>query len=342
MDLAEFKSALKDGRVGGVYIFAGEEEYLIRYYLSELRRAVGIDDAFKVFNNPVYDGEGVDFAAILEDVKAPPMMADFKLVEWRHADFSSMKEREYELLSELCDHVAELGYAAVAFTAVGEALDVGTPKRPSSFVKKFGGKINILTFPQSTDNQLYGWLKKHFDAEGVGVTLDTLRALVERSGHSMDVLKREVEKLAALAHQRGLEMLTPLEVEEVSSTTPESDTFALSNALTDRNRTAAYAALEELRFRRIDPAIVMGMLSRTVGEMLSVAMMLDDGKELGDVGEVLKMNPYKVKLYASAKNRYTTEKLREASDELVRMDAESKFGGISGYTMIEIYISKIM
>lgn len=342
MDLEEFRLRLKDGRLGGVYIFAGEEEYLIRYYLSELRRAAVTDDSFSVFNNPVYDGEDVDFATLMEDVKAPPMMADFKLIEWRHADFSAMKEKELSALESLCEMVSSEEYAAVAFTAVGEALDLGTPKRPSQFVKKFGVKINILNFPRSSDNQLYGWLKKHFDAERVGVDLETLRALVARSGHSMEVLSREVDKLAALAHSRGLGAVNVAMVEEVSSSTPESDTFALSNALIDRNRQSAYRALEEMRHRRVDPTVIFGMLSRTVGDMLSVAMLLDEGLGLSDVETELRMNAYKLKLYAQAKARYTTAKIFEMQGELTRMDAESKYGGISGYEAVEIFISQFI
>ena len=342
MDIAEFKTRLKAGRTEGVYLFAGEEEYLIRYYLGELSRAVGIDEAFAVFNHPVYDGEDVTLSALEEDVKAPPVMADCKLIEWRHADLGAMKEKELDALEALCELVGEHPEAVVAITAPGECVDLGTAKKPSAFAKRFAGRMNILEFPLSTDNQLYAWLKKHFDAEGVDVTLDTLRALVLRSGHSMQVLSSEVEKLAALAHARGLKLVSAREVEEVCSSTPESDTFALSNAITEKDRAGAYAALEELRHRRVDPAVITGMLARVIGEMLSVAMMLDEGKGMKDIETLQRMNPYKLKLYAQAKNKYTTEKLREGLSELVRMDAESKFGGISGYEMVEIFVSKFI
>ncbi|MBO5909812.1 MAG: hypothetical protein J6Q67_08750, partial [Clostridia bacterium] len=91
MDITSFKSRLKSESLGGIYLFAGEEDYLVRYYLKALRDKVAPDEAFAVFNNPVFDGEDIDFSAIAEAIKAPPMMSDFKLIEWRHADFSSMK-----------------------------------------------------------------------------------------------------------------------------------------------------------------------------------------------------------------------------------------------------------
>mgnify|MGYP003298619212 CR=1 FL=1 len=76
MDLVNFKQCLKNGSFSGVYIFAGEEDYLVRYYLKSLRDAVAPDDTFAVFNNPTFDGVEIDFSAIAEAIKSPPMMAD--------------------------------------------------------------------------------------------------------------------------------------------------------------------------------------------------------------------------------------------------------------------------
>ena len=66
MDTAELKNRIKENKLSGVYLFAGEEEYLSRYYSRELISAVGDDSPFAVFNNLSYDGEDLDFAAIKE------------------------------------------------------------------------------------------------------------------------------------------------------------------------------------------------------------------------------------------------------------------------------------
>ena len=340
MDINEFKLRLKGGQLGGVYIFAGEEEYLIRHYFGTLREALNIDPTFAVFNSAVYDGEEVDFAAISEDIKSPPMMSDYKLIEWHHADFSSMNEKELAALESLAEEMEEYPYAVVAFTAEGEKLDFGAPKKPSKFISRFGKILNILRFDKSTDSQLYAWLKRHFDSRSISVSADVVKALVFRSGHSMSVLLSEVEKLCALAAMRGRDFVCVEDVSEVCTSTPEADTFALSNAITERNKQKAYIALEELKSRRIDSAVVMGMVARTYDELLSVAMLLDEGKNLSDVEAALKMNPYKVKLYAAAAKRYSAERLTQITDELARADSDSKFGGVSGYTAVELFLSK--
>ena len=340
MDIATLKAELKNGNISGVYLFSGEEDYLIRYYLKSLRERIGGDEAFAVFNNPVFDGEEIDFQAILEAIKSPPMMNDYKLIEWRHADFTRLKESELDSLEEIISACEEYSYSIVAFTAIEEGVDFGTAKKPSAFIKRFDKGMKILRFEKSTENQLYAWLKKHFDSQGVTVTLDTVKALVFRSGRSMDVLAGEVDKLCALALSRGKTAVTPEDVNEVASSTPECDTFALSNAILDRNRHRAYLALEEMKSRRVDHTIIMGMIARTFDDLTAVSHLLDEGLGAQEIEEVLGMNKYKLKMYISAAKRYGTERLSEIISELARTDADSKYGGVTGYCAVELFISR--
>ena len=342
MDITTLKAELKNGNASGIYIFAGEEDYLIRYYLRSLREKVTGDEAFAVFNNPIFDGNEIDFGAIIEAVKAPPMMNDYKLVEWRHADFTSLRENGLEQLEQLVAVCEEHPYSIVAFTADEDGLDFGTPKKPSAFIKRFDKQLKILRFEKSTENQLYAWLKKHFDAQGITVGLDTVKALVFRSGRSMDVLVGEVDKLCALAHARGKSSVTPEDVNEVCSSTPECDTFALSNAILDRNKPQAYLALEEMKLRRVDHTIVMGMIARVFDDLISVSHLLDEGLGALEIEEVLGMNKYKLKIYISAAKKYGTERLAVIVNDLARVDADSKFGGVTGYTAVELFLSRYL
>ena len=340
MDITLFKSNLKNENINGIYLFCGEEDYLVRYYLGALRSKIAGDEAFAIFNNPVFDGDEVDYNAIIEAVKAPPMMNDFKLIEWRHADFSKMKEADMESLEELISVCDEHPYSVVAFTADGEGVDFGTQKKPSAFIKRFDKQIGILRFEKSTENQLYAWLKKHFDADGITVGLETVKTLVFRSGRSMDVLANEVDKLCALAKSRGKTTVTPDDVNEVASSTPECDTFALSNAIIDRSKRGAYLALEDMKLRRVEPTIIMGMVARTFDDLSAIGHLLDEGLDVGEIRGVLGMNEYKLKKYIPAAKKYGTERLSQIIEALAEADAGSKYGGVSGYTAIELFISR--
>ena len=342
MELNDFKALLKSDNIVGTYVFSGEEDYLKRYYLGELREKAITDEAFSTFNYAVYDGEEIDFASLRDDVISPPMFEPYKLIEWRYPDFDKMKESELDELEKLVDLVASTDYAILAFLVSEGNVDLGTPKKPSKFTKRFGEKMHILNFEKCTDTQLLSWLKRHFDAEGVEVTKDVLDALIFRAGHSMTVLNNEVIKLCMLAKSRGQSGISADDVRLVASSTPECDTFALSNAIIERNKRGAFIALEEMKSRRLDPIMILGMMAKTYTDIANVVIMLGDGTSSADIQTATKMNPYRLKLYVGAAKKYTPEKVNAILTELARVDTGAKYGGVTGYTAIEMFISKCL
>jgi DNA polymerase III delta subunit len=253
-----------------------------------------------------------------------------------------MKESDLTELEKLVDLVRSTDYAVLAFLVSDGDVDLGTPKKESKFVKRFGKNMNILNFARSTDAQLLSWLKRHFDAEGISVTADVLNTLIFRVGHSMTVLNNEVIKLCMLAKAREKSSISVEDVREVSASTPECDTFALSNAIMERDKKLAFLALEEMKSRRLDPIMILGMMVKSYTDIASVVMMLADGTSSTDIQTATKMNPYRLKLYLAAAKRYTPEKINAILTELARVDTGAKYGGVSGYTAIELFISKCL
>ena len=200
MNISDFKSRLKAGTPAGWYIFAGEEDYLKKFYLSELRRTVlGEEDTgLGVFNHVVFDALDMDIGALAEAIESPPMMQEYKLIEWRFANISSMKDSEIKTFTEKIFPLKEdYPWAVFAIMTTEDGFELGTEKRPSRLSKIFSEGFDILNFPKSTESQLLAWLKKHFDAEGILVDRAPLNTMLLRIGRSMEILNNEVIKLSA-------------------------------------------------------------------------------------------------------------------------------------------------
>ncbi len=341
LEFNKFDARLKSGEPSGRYILAGEEEFLIRHSLKQLSASVVPDESFAVFNHMVYDGAEIDFAELTDAVKAPPMMSEFKLVEWRHADFSKMRESDLAALEELAEVQAEHSYTVLVFSAIAGSFDFGRlPKKPSNLLTRLGGSFDILRFERSTDRQLYAWLGRHFTAEGIKVTLPVVTAMVDRVGHSMDMLKCEVDKLCAYAKANKRDAVTVEDIVEVCSSLPENEDYAFDNAILERNRQKAFSALEEMKMKRVDPIAVFAMMQKKYNELFDIMLLLKQGLGKEDIAALLKMNPYKLGIILAASKKHTAERLGELLSELARMDVGLKSGGISGYTALEIFISK--
>ena len=338
----ELRDRIRTGALSGCFLLAGEEDYLKRYYLGEIRRAVVSDEAFATFNHIVFDSADMTMAALLDAVKAPPMFADLKLIEWRYPAFSKMREGELKALEDILDALPDYDYTVIAIIAAADEVELGSEKKPSKFARRFRDKMNLCNFERSGDTQLLAWLKRHFDKEGISVTRESLEAMVFRSGRSMDILHAEVEKLSAYLKSRDRDSLTAHDVAEVCSSTPESDTFALSNAILDRNKRAAFAALEEMKRQRLDCTMIVGMMAKTYSELLTVVCLKDDGVDVSEIESTTGIHPYKVKSYMRASKLFKAGAPAAILGELSRVDVGMKYGGIMGYTAIEMFISKCL
>ena len=339
MDIKELQAKIKSQSLSGFYILAGEEDYLKKHYLKEIRKAILSDDAFEVFNHTVFAGPEIDCAALKEALYSPPMMSEYKLVEWRYANLDALKPGELKVLCELIEERDNFPYSVFVIYANADGFEI-SKSRPSKLFTALCNGFDIINFPKSSDSQLASWLKKHFDAEGVTVDMSCVNALLFKVGHSMQMLNNEVNKLCAYVKQNGRTALGVQDVNEVCCGNPETSAFALSDAVINKNAKGAFVALDDLKSRRTDPTVIIGMLKKTYCDLVSVSLLIDEGKNADTISALLKSHPYKTKLYISSAKKVGTKKLSESLDKLQQIDKASKSGGVSGYTAIEIFITQ--
>lgn len=339
MTANELRDLIRQDKTDGVFVFCGEEDYLKRYYLGELRRKIVTDDTLAPFVHFVFEGAQVDFGALADALYAPGMFSDRKLIEWHLADIGAMKEKEQKEMLAFCEEVKEYPGNCVVFVTTPEGLDPGTEKKPGKMVKLLSPAAGIVVFSKSTDAQLLSWITRHFSAEGLSCTPGLPRALLSRVGHSMDILANEIDKLCAYAKANGLSAVSEKEMEFVSVQTVESDAFGLSNAVLDGNAEAAFVLLGDMKRRKVEPVAVLGQLARLYGDMLTVARLSGEGWNTGAIAAKLKMHEYKTGLYVKSAARFGIEKLTEAVDLCAQADANMK-NGASSYIGIERLIAR--
>jgi len=342
MNLNELNARLRASNPEGWYIFAGEEDYLKRHYLGALRKcALGEDTGFEIFNHVVFEAQDMELGALAEAIESPPMMADFKLIEWRFASFSQMNESTLRTLEEeIFPLKRDFPSSVFAIMTTEDGLDLGTEKRPSRLAKLLGGAFDILNFPKSTDNQLLSWLKKHFDANGIRVSLDSLNTMIMRVGHSMENLSREVDKLSAYLKANERDLLTREDVELVCPASAECDAFAIQNSIIEGDVEKAFRALTDMKMRRTEPQVVIGMLAKTYSTLSSVSLLADEGESFDGIRGTLGLSSYPLQLYLKAAKKLGTKRINASLEALLRADAASKMGGIAGYEAIEMFITQ--
>lgn len=334
-----FRKQMKKGLSGG-YLFFGEEDYLKAFALKSARESICADEAFAIFNDVRLDALDFTASTLLDALMPPPMMGEQKIVSVSGLSISSMKQSELE---ELCDTLSALrdyDYNVLILSIPDGEIDEGSlPKRPSATLTRLSEYLTPVRFESISGARLAAWVGKHFEHHGVTAEPALCQYLIDRCGKSMYHLANETEKLSYYVLEKERTAIRRDDIDLVAVPEVSSDAFALANAILDGDHVAAIDALSVMRFRRVEPVIILGEVSRVICDMISIKALQLEGQPIGEISRILKIkNEYKTKLYASKTSGKTMDRLTRAVELCSEADLALKLSP-QGYLAIEKLIA---
>ncbi len=338
MTATEFVSELKKG-LYGAYFFFGCEEYLIKFYIGRVRRAVlGEDETLSVFNHYVLKW-GEDGAEELESsLAAVPMMADKTLVEL-YCDFKKIKDH-----SEFADLFSSFDAESTVFlvVATSDSFDAGNYARNKATegYKVYSKTFKMVDFCSQTPSELKKWITRRFSKDMLAVDGYTLEAIIDRCGKDMFRLSGELDKLSAAALARGLDHISTELVYEITIANEEDNAFALANAIMNGNRKMALSELAACKRRQEKAPMVLGSVSKAICDMLNVSILMKNGCDKTEISKKMKLHEYRVGLYMDAVRNTETARLRAAADRCREADVMMKTSRLD-YIALERFICTI-
>ena len=343
MTVQELRQAIVQNQASGCFLFYGEEDYLKQHYAGELKKHILAEAALAELNHTLFDGQDITMPALLDAVKAVPMMADFRLVEWRHADIEEMKAKDFERLLEICEETKnEYPYTLLLIVATEEGLDAGNGKQVGERLKKMSAVAETVCFEKSTDGQLTSWIHRHFAHEKLSDSPEICRLLLLRSGHDMGELLKEMDKVICYVKSQKRDTVTEKDILFVTCPKAENDTYALSNALLEGDLPSAFSCFEEMKSRRVDPSSLAGQLFRVYTDLATVSVLVQEGKSTEDIAKILRMNAYKTGLYVKATKRMSPEAVAAALAACKETDRYYKSVYVNTYDQLEKLLVRII
>lgn len=331
---ADYRKEIKASPRAG-YLFFGDEDYLKTFAIRHARDTLCPDPTFAFFNEMRLDA--VDFTPdkLLDALMPMPMMADRKLITVHGLNFNTIRPNE---LDALCDVLAQLpnyDYNVLIISVAADCLDAGyLPKRPSAVLSKLGEHLTPVQFERCTTAKLAAWIQKHFAHNGVQASPEFCTAMPDYCGHSMYILANEIDKLSYYTLSHGLTEATDANMRLVCTPAEEYDAFAFTNAIMEGKQDAALAILADYRFRRVEPLMILGDVTRVICDMISVRAMVSDGTPAAEIASVLKLHEFKVSLYQKSLRNTSEKRLHRALEACTAADTSLKLSP-QGYTALE-------
>ena len=322
MTANEFVSELKKG-ISGSYFFFGSEEYLIKFYIGRVRRAVlGDDETMAAFNHYVLKWGECSGEELESALAAVPMMAEKTLVEL-YCDFRKIKDH-----SKFADLFSSFDpeSSVLLLIATSDSFDAGnyTRNKASEGYKIYSKIFRPVDFCAQTPTELKKWIARRFSRDHIAIDNSTSEYIIERCGKDMFSLSGELDKLASAALARNLENVTYDLVSEITIANDEDNAFALANAIINGDRRKALSELAACKRRQEKAPMVLGSVSKAMCDMLNVSLLLKNGCDKTEISKKLKIHEYRAGLYIDAVRNTEPARLRAAADRCREADVQMK------------------
>lgn len=311
------RAAIKAGVPANLYIFYGEERYLLQAMARQLKELL-IPGGFEEFNYHRLTGKGLMVQELAETAEAMPMMAEHTLITVTDMDIFKLDESQRTALIDLLGDFPP--YCTLVF------LYEQVPYKRDGKMKKLCAALNEyvqeVEFVQQERSDLLKWLKRRFAATGHDIDQTAADHLLFTCGSLMRGLIPEVEKIAAYARH---ERITVEDIDAVAEPVLDARIFDMTNAVTARNYDRAAAILADLLRMQTEPIAILAALGKELRRLYTARLALDGGKDRVWLKELWSMSSdYPAKLLLQAAKNVDHDWCRQAVKRSQTLDRRMK------------------
>lgn len=311
------RAAIKAGVPANLYIFYGEERYLLQAMARQLKELL-IPGGFEEFNYHRLTGKGLTVQELAETAEPMPMMAEHTLITVTDMDIFKLDESQRTALIDLLGDFPP--YCTLVF------LYEQVPYKRDGKMKKLCAALNEyvqeVEFVQQERSDLLKWLKRRFAATGHDIDQTAADHLLFTCGSLMRGLIPEVEKIAAYARH---ERITVADIDAVAEPVLDARIFDMTNAVTARNYDRAAAILADLLRMQTEPIAILAALGKELRRLYTARLALDGGKDRVWLKELWSMSSdYPAKLLLQAAKNVDHDWCRQAVKRSQTLDRRMK------------------
>ncbi len=222
-------------------------------------------------------------------------------------------------------------------------------KQQSQLFKFLDNKKYAQQFNQPSNTEATAWTKKEAEKRGGKITYQAAQLLTSLVGSDLWQINNEIDKLLSYKLSRepkltkGGEIIS-IEVEDVEMLVRGSfdeNIFALTDAISNRNKVIATKLFEEQIEAGLADAYLINMIVRQFRILLQIRQALDSGMSSRKMISTLKLHPFIVQKGINQVRRFNLDSLKSILSKLVEIDFKMKTGRADAKTMLNLLIAKI-
>lgn len=338
MNYLEFNKSLKDDKLFSIYLFLGEEIYLIDDTINRIKNKY-VDKSLESLNYTVLNGKSATQDDVINACETLPFMADKKLVVLNELglfiDNGITDEQEfYDYLVSVGDHCILL--------ISDRNSDL---KKNTKFYKYFKKNDRVVEFNKLTKPQLQVWIKNQLKSKDKEMSPGNINYFMDRSSYfnrnnhtDLYHLKGELNKIIDYSDDKEIKKD---DIEYISQASKDNNIFDLLGYMSEGNGDKALQVFNEL-YSLNEPAIkILFMISRQVRLLINYKLYNDKGYSDNQIKDKLKISPYEMKKISYQSKRHDIGKLKKHFYHILETDKKLKTSATDDKLEMEMLIIRI-
>lgn len=304
--------SFKEKHFAPLYLFHGEEDFLIEEAIDELLEHA-IDQSTKSFNLDVLYGSDIDARDVVALGSSFPMMAERRVVIIREVDKLITSESSRDILLRYLEN--PMLSTTLAFVA--SKVDMRL-----AFFKQFQKNGTVVEFKALSDHQIPAWIERRVEKFGWKITPEASQLMHGLVGRSLREIYNEIEKLFIYVGKKKL-----IEAEDVGAVVGMSKTFTvfeLQKAIGQGNVSHSIEILEHMMEAGESPLGIIVMFTRYFQKLWLLPSFRQQSKSDYDLAAALAVPPFFIQEYISACQRYSPSHVEQAFSALLEADVTLK------------------
>ena len=331
-DLQELKQALKSKKLGRLYVFHGEETFLLHHYLEQMKKQL-LDALTEEFNYHRLNSESFDIQTFADAVENLPMMAESTLVQVDDIDLFKLGEGERNKMAEILSDIPD--YCTVVFTYIT------TPWKPDKRLKKLWEAVSggaIVEFAKQDQRDLVAWVTRHFAAQKKRISTELCIYLIDITGGTMTALSGEIEKICAYS---GAEEIKKTDIDAVTEPVMDAVVFQMTDQLSAGRYDQALQKLQQLLKMQQEPLAILGAVGGQFRRIGAARTLLDNGKNAADLQKLCGIPDYPARKTMEAARRFSPDFCAKASQWILETDYRIKTSFDDSERLLELLILRL-
>ena len=313
----------------------GADTFRSRRKLQELKDKFTRDVDASSLSISVVDGQNATLKEMAEKISTGSLFVKKRLVVIENI----FKTKKDKIFTELSDYLKKSHQSKnekdniLIFWDEAVKMTKADAKKFFTFLTK---QDYVQEFALLDSAKLMSFVKKETEQYGHSLSAPAATLLIGLTGGDLWALSREIKKLSFRAVSPAI---TPEEIKEMTAASFSEDIFALTDALSAKNKARASQLLEEQYAAGLSDEYLLAMLLRQFKILWQLRAALDDKLNPADVPSKLKLHPYVVKKGLYAARNFTAAALKKHLNRLIQLDALNKTGAADLRTELTLLIA---